>query len=145
MSAILSQPQCVNHWNKLFKVNCHRFRQCLCHDDIIKWKHFPSYWPFAWWIHRSPVNSPSKAGDAELRYFLDLRLNKRPSNQSRSWFKTSLCSLWLTNHQCNGMKRCQASCTNLNQWLLDILKNLKPKLTELYQNWKIFFQVVNIF
>ena len=28
------------------------------HDDIIKWKHFPHYWPFVRGIHRSPVNSP---------------------------------------------------------------------------------------
>ena len=27
------------------------------HDDVIKWKHFPRYWPFVWGIHRSPVNS----------------------------------------------------------------------------------------
>ena len=30
------------------------------HDDVIKWKHFPRYWPFVRWIHRSPVNSPHK-------------------------------------------------------------------------------------
>ena len=24
------------------------------HDDVIKWKHFPSYWPFVRGIHRSP-------------------------------------------------------------------------------------------
>ena len=31
------------------------------HDDIIKWKHFPRYWPFVWGIHRSPgTNSPHK-------------------------------------------------------------------------------------
>ena len=30
------------------------------HDDIIKWKHFPRYWPFVRGIHRSPVNSPHK-------------------------------------------------------------------------------------
>ena len=30
------------------------------HDDIIKWKHFPHYWPFVWGIHWSPVNSPHK-------------------------------------------------------------------------------------
>ena len=29
-------------------------------DDVIKWKHFPRYWPFVWRIHRSPVNSPHK-------------------------------------------------------------------------------------
>ena len=27
------------------------------HDDVIKWKHFPCYWPFVRGIHRSPVNS----------------------------------------------------------------------------------------
>ena len=30
------------------------------HDDVIKWKHFPRYWPFVGGIHRSPVNSPNK-------------------------------------------------------------------------------------
>ena len=30
------------------------------HDDVIKWKHFPCYWPFVPGIHRSPVNSPHK-------------------------------------------------------------------------------------
>ena len=30
------------------------------HDDVIKWKHFPRYWPFVRGIHRSPVNSPHK-------------------------------------------------------------------------------------
>ena len=30
------------------------------HDDVIKRKHFPRYWPFVWGIHRSPVNSPHK-------------------------------------------------------------------------------------
>ena len=41
--------------------------QCVCHgfidkshDDVIKWKHFPRYWPFVRGIHQSPVNSPHK-------------------------------------------------------------------------------------
>ena len=40
---------------------------CLCgfsyhalHDDVIKWKHLPRYWPFVRGIYRSPVNSPHK-------------------------------------------------------------------------------------
>ena len=32
----------------------------LNHDDVIKWKHLPRYWPFVRGIHRSPVNSPHK-------------------------------------------------------------------------------------
>ena len=30
------------------------------HDDVIKWKHFPRYWPLVREIHRSPVNFPHK-------------------------------------------------------------------------------------
>ena len=36
------------------------FRSWSFHDDVIKWKHFPRYWPFVQGIHRSPVNSPHK-------------------------------------------------------------------------------------
>ena len=31
---------------------------CWPHEDVIKWIHFPPYWPFVRGIHRSPVNSP---------------------------------------------------------------------------------------
>ena len=30
------------------------------HDDVVKWIHFPRYWPFVRGIHRWPVNSPHK-------------------------------------------------------------------------------------
>ena len=49
------------------------FHEIMCrlwsHDDVIKWKQFPRYWPFVR-IHRSPVNSRTKASDAELWCFL---------------------------------------------------------------------------
>ena len=32
----------------------------LLHDEVIKWKHFPQYWPFVPGIHWSPVNSQHK-------------------------------------------------------------------------------------
>ena len=37
-------------------------RECnySSHDDVIKWKHFPRYWPFVRRIHRSPVNCQHK-------------------------------------------------------------------------------------
>ena len=31
------------------------------HDDVIKWNHFPRYWPFLRGIHRSPLDSPRKS------------------------------------------------------------------------------------
>ena len=33
---------------------------CILPDDVIKWKHFPRYWPFVRGIHRWPMNSPHK-------------------------------------------------------------------------------------
>ena len=38
----------------------HGFSTTTNHDEVIKWKHFPRYWPFVRGIHRSPVNSPHK-------------------------------------------------------------------------------------
>ena len=68
------------------------------HDDVIKWKHFPRYWPFVQGIHRGqrPV---ARSFDV----FLDLRLNKRLSKQSWSWwFETPSCPLWRhCNYWCN--------------------------------------------
>ena len=61
--------------------------------DVIKWKHFPRYWPFVRGIHR-----PSAGHRPVMRsfdVFLDLRLNKRVSKQSWGWwFETSSRSLW---------------------------------------------------
>ena len=42
------------------------------HDDVIKWKHVPRYWPFVRRIHRSPVNSPHKGQwHGALMFFLN--------------------------------------------------------------------------
>ena len=40
------------------------------HDDVIKWKHFPRFWPFVRGIHRSRWIPRTKASDAELWCFL---------------------------------------------------------------------------
>ena len=36
------------------------------HDDAVKWKHFPRYWPFVRGFHWSPVIPFTKASDTEL-------------------------------------------------------------------------------
>ena len=36
------------------------YLRVVSHDDVIKWKHFPRYWPFVLGIHRWPVTSPHK-------------------------------------------------------------------------------------
>ena len=62
------------------------FCQGQPHDDVIKWKHFPRYWPFVRRIRRSPVNSLHKGQWRGALMFFYLRLNKRLSKQSWVWW-----------------------------------------------------------
>ena len=56
----------------------------VIYDDVIKWKHFPRYWPFLLGIHQSPVNSSTQRPvTRSFDVFFDLRLNKRLSKQSK--------------------------------------------------------------
>ena len=67
------------------------------HDDVIKRKHYPSYWPFVRGIHRWPVTQ-------SFGVFFDLHLNKRLSKQWWGWwFETPSHLLW---HHCNVHDRC---------------------------------------
>ena len=70
------------------------------HDDVIKWEHFPHYWPFVWGIHRSLVNSPHKG---QLRGALMFSLICAWINGYKQswgwWFETPSCLLW---RHCNG-------------------------------------------
>ena len=72
------------------------------HDDVIKWKHFPRYWPFVRGIHRSPVNSPTQRPVTwSFDVFFDLRPNKRLSKQSWGWwFETPSHPLWRHRNDC---------------------------------------------
>ena len=68
------------------------------HHDVIKWKHFPRYWPFVRGIYRSPVNSPHKG---QWRGCFDISLicalNKRLSKQSWGWWFETPISLIMTS------------------------------------------------
>ena len=66
----------------------------LCaHDDVIKWKHFPRYWPFVRGIHRSPVNSPHKG---QWRGALMFSL-------TCAWINA-----WVNNHEAGDLRRHRA-------------------------------------
>ena len=76
----------------LKNVHSHRY-----HDDVIKWKHFPRYWPFVRGIHRSPANSPHKG----------------------QWRGTLIFPLifgwtngWINNHEAGDLRRHEICCYN---------------------------------
>ena len=68
-------------------------RSRMGHDDVIKWKHFPRYWPFVRGIHRSQVNSPHKG-------------------QWRGALMFSLICVWIdgwvNNHEAGDLRRYRA-------------------------------------
>ena len=74
---------------------------CACitdhHDDVIKWKYFPRYWPIHQWL----VNCPQGPVTRSVDVFFDLHLNKRLNKQRRGWcLETSSHPLW---RYCNEM------------------------------------------
>ena len=65
------------------------------HDDVIKWRRSPRYWPFVRGIHRSPVNTPHKG----------------------QWRGTLMFSLicawingWINNHEAGDLRRHRGHC-----------------------------------
>ena len=56
-----------NIWNQIILTHTSIAHK---HDDVIKWKHFPRYWPFLRGIHRFRWIPCIKASDAELWCFL---------------------------------------------------------------------------
>ena len=69
---------------------CMEFR---FHDDVIKWKHFPRYWPFVRGIRRTPVNSPHK-GQWRGAWMLSLIC---------AWMKC-----WVNNREAGDLRRYRA-------------------------------------
>ena len=70
------------------------------YDDVIKWKHFPRYWPFVLGIHRSPVNSPHKGQwrGALMFSLISAWINGWLYEWWGWWSETPTRSLW---RQCN--------------------------------------------
>ena len=84
------------------------------HGDVIRWTHFPGYWPFVreFTGHRCiPAQRPvTRSFDV----FFDLRMNKQLSNTSV--FETPWRSLW---RHCNGSTYLSVICvmSQENKWL----------------------------
>ena len=93
------------------------------HDDVIKWKHFPRYWPFVRGIHQSPVNSLHKG-------------------QWRGALMFSLICVWINgwvnNREAGYLRRYRA---HYDVIVMDLLpqRHRRPVLT-LYQGiaWRLF-------
>ena len=103
----------------------------LLHDDVIKWKHFPRYWPLCGEF-TGPGEFPAQwPVTRSFDVFFDLRLNKRLSKQPWGWwFQTPSWSLW---HQCNVHgSQWPVVSTQYVRWLLITRRHKKPAYYKLW-------------
>ena len=100
------------------------------HTDVTKWKHFPRYWLFVWGIHRSPVDSLTKASDAELWCFLWANgwANNRDADDLRRH---------RAHHDVNVMETCPFGCchTVWGSCAAETFSKFKKKNLTIWKNW----------
>ena len=90
------------------------------HDDVIKWKHFPRYWPFVREIHRSPVNSPHKGQRRGALMF----------SLSCGWING-----WVNNCEAGDLRRHRAHCDVIVMWILGTMEYIFQNAnTRMYSN-----------
>ena len=102
----------LNFFQQWFCTNCNMVTHFdELDDDVIKWKHFPRYWPFVRGIHRSPVNSPHKGKwrGALMFSLICVRINGWVNNGEASDLRCHrarcdaivMCSFmtWMPHHQ----------------------------------------------
>ena len=124
----------------------------ISHDDIIKRKHFPRYWPLWGEFTFHPSHRPVRRSfDA----FFDLRLNIRLSKQSRRWwFETPWRSSWRhcnvyiehtpfdVNIKCSVMFGIGLTGQNKNI-ILDIFTGI-PNSKRLVQHDTLFMMLIDV-
>ena len=104
----------------------------ILHDDVIKWKHFPYFWPFVRGIHLSSVISPHKGQWCTALMFPLIR---------------TLINSWVNNQDAAGDLRCHRahyditvmSYIHKKEWRL-CLWNMAVQITE----YKTFFKMKKI-
>ena len=84
------------------------------HDDVMKWKHFPRYWPIVRGIHRSPVNSPHKGYWREALMF----------SLICAWING-----WVNNREAGDLRRHRA------QYDVTVMKNFSSPHTDWPMVW----------
>ena len=95
-------PRSINISSHVFTLvrNCNKFTLLYCQlcflEDVMKWKHFPRYWPFVLEINWLMVNSPHKGQrrGALILFFICTRTNGWPNKMNRLWFETPSRFLW---------------------------------------------------
>ena len=91
------------------------------HDDVIKWKHFPCYWPFC--VGNAPVTGEFPAQRPVTRsfgVFFDLHLNGWVNNREAGDLRRHHAHLW---RHCNEMHFTQRKCMYVKVNFTELVPN----------------------
>ena len=119
-------------------------RHSYCtHDDVIKRKHFPRFWPFERGILRWPVVFPSQRPvTRSFDVFFDVRMNKRLSKQSRCWWFENDAHCDLNEMSCRQVWARGLSVAFEQRWKLPLITWAQNTATALgYPN--LFYHMFN--
>ena len=120
VGALLFDTYPLDSWITFIFGRCHcgwvAATHFKCHDDVIKWKPFPRYWPFVCGIHRSPVNSPYKC---QLHGALVISLTCAWTNG------------WVNNRDASDVRRYSA------HYDVDVMVNVYSGSNVFWQCWTI--------
>ena len=99
------------------------------HDDVIKWEHFPRYWPFVREVHRLPVNSPYK-GQWRRALMFSLICHRSPVNSpyKGQWRRALMFSVicawikcWVNNREAGDLRRHRAHYDVIVIWRVSVI------------------------
>ena len=98
-------------------LDTHPYPHYHLYDDVIKWKHFPRYWPFVRGIHRCPVNSPHKGQwrGALMFSLICTRING-----------------WVNNHEAGDLRRHRVHYDVIE--MISFNLNIRSLMTEEYHH-----------
>ena len=106
------------------------------HDDVIKWKYFPRYWPFVWGIHRWPVNSPHKGQWRGVLMLSWIWINDWVNNleagdlrRHRAHYDVIVMTPWFCNLPCGSIKPRPVPIL-LSDWCFCDLRAKRPSSAE---------------
>ena len=90
------------------------------HDYVIKWKHFPRYWPFVRVIHRWPVNSPHKGQwrGALMFSLMCAWINASVNNREAGDWKRHRAHYDVIVMACSNPTLCTRYCPQKTRWLV---------------------------
>ena len=105
------------------------------HDDVIKWKYFPRYWPFVWGIYRSPANSPHKGNwrGALMFSLICAWINGWVNNREAGDLRRHRASYDVTVKQCCslvGILVHWSAISNLHGYICDWCSNKSQDLSD---------------